>query len=137
MTMPSESPTLAASHASWDPTLEVAVREVFELMLSCKMTVPETPTDGRVDITAMVGLAGQLCAVMSIQCSHQGFQDARSRAGKGRPRAVRCIGEICNMAAGNFKNKIVALSDGCMLSVPTVITGKDYSLHPCVRLSCA
>jgi hypothetical protein len=40
--------------------LDVAVREVFELMLSCKLEVPETPTDGTPDITAMVGLAGQL-----------------------------------------------------------------------------
>jgi hypothetical protein len=34
------------------------------------------------------------------------------------------------MVAGNFKNKIAGLSDGCLLSVPTVITGSDYSLHP-------
>jgi len=30
---------------------------------------------------------------------------------------------------GNFKNKIDGLSDGCMLSLPTVITGSDYTLH--------
>jgi len=39
------------------------------------------------------------------------------------------MGEICNMVAGNFKNKISGLGDGCMLSVPTVITGGDYSCH--------
>jgi hypothetical protein len=33
------------------------------------------------------------------------------------------------MVAGNFKNKIAGLSDGRMLSVPTVITGSDYDLH--------
>ena len=47
------------------------------------------------------------------------------------PRAelADAMGEICNMVAGNFKNKISGLSDGCMLSVPTVITGSDYNLH--------
>ena len=35
------------------------------------------------------------------------------------------MGEICNMVAGNFKNKIAGLSAGCMLSVPTVITGSE------------
>jgi hypothetical protein len=33
------------------------------------------------------------------------------------------------MVAGNFKNKISGLGEGCMLSVPTVVTGNDYSLH--------
>jgi hypothetical protein len=33
------------------------------------------------------------------------------------------------MVAGNFKNKISGLGDGCMLSVPTVITGGDYNCH--------
>jgi hypothetical protein len=33
------------------------------------------------------------------------------------------------MIAGNFKNKLSGLSDRCMLSVPTVITGADYCFH--------
>jgi chemotaxis protein CheX len=37
------------------------------------------------------------------------------------------LGEICNMVAGNFKNKITGLGDGCMLSPPTVIVGSDYT----------
>jgi chemotaxis protein CheX len=39
------------------------------------------------------------------------------------------LGEVCNMVAGNFKNKIAGLAEGCMLSPPTVITGNDYTLH--------
>jgi chemotaxis protein CheX len=39
------------------------------------------------------------------------------------------LGEICNMVAGNFKNKITGLGDGCLLSPPTVITGSDYSMY--------
>jgi CheY-specific phosphatase CheX len=31
--------------------------------------------------------------------------------------------------AGNFKNKIAGLGDGCMLSPPTVITGSNYDLR--------
>jgi CheY-specific phosphatase CheX len=40
------------------------------------------------------------------------------------------LGEVGNMVAGNFKNKITGLGDGCMLSVPTVIIGNDYNVHP-------
>jgi chemotaxis protein CheX len=50
-------------------------------------------------------------------------------AAQSGPEMWDAIGEICNMIAGNFKNKISGLGDGCMLSVPTVITGADYSLH--------
>jgi chemotaxis protein CheX len=38
------------------------------------------------------------------------------------------VGEVCNMVAGNFKNKMSDLGDGCKLSVPTVITGSNYNL---------
>jgi hypothetical protein len=33
------------------------------------------------------------------------------------------------MIAGNFKAKLSGMEDGCMLSVPTVITGGDYRLY--------
>jgi chemotaxis protein CheX len=45
------------------------------------------------------------------------------------PEMCDAFGEVCNMVAGNFKNKVPGLGDGCMLSVPTVITGNDYNLH--------
>jgi chemotaxis protein CheX len=48
---------------------------------------------------------------------------------KAGPDISDALGEVCNMVAGNFKNKISGLSEGCMLSVPTVITGSDYSLY--------
>src|SRR5271166_4826673 len=45
------------------------------------------------------------------------------------PEVADALGEVCNMVAGNFKNKVAGLAEGCMLSPPTVITGSDYSLH--------
>jgi chemotaxis protein CheX len=39
------------------------------------------------------------------------------------------IGEICNMLAGAWKGKVPDLSANCGLSVPAVITGRDYKLH--------
>ncbi len=40
------------------------------------------------------------------------------------------FGEISNMIAGGWKNRIPGLDSGCALSVPTIITGSDYTLHP-------
>lgn len=42
--------------------------------------------------------------------------------------ATDALGELCNMVAGNFKGKVNTLADHCMLSVPTVISGEDYSM---------
>ncbi len=122
-------------HQKWTPLLDVAIREVFELMLAEQLTVSaENPEHQRPAITAMVGLAGQVCGVMSIRC---GVQAATRMAAKmlgsepepGSPEIQDAFGEICNMIAGNFKNKIAGLGDNCMLSVPTVVTGSDYSLR--------
>jgi hypothetical protein len=38
-------------------------------------------------------------------------------------------GRDLQLVAENFKNKVPGLGDGCMLSVPTVISGESYRLH--------
>jgi len=122
------------NHQEWIPMIEVAAREVFELMLHCKLGVPDPATEDALDITSMVGLAGQLCGVMSLRCTAKAATLMASKMLGVEPDKVGAemcdaFGEICNMIAGNFKNKIAGLGEGCMLSVPTVITGQDYSLH--------
>ena len=57
------------SHENWNIVLEIAAREVFDLMLGCKLTTTGTPPPEAHDMTAMVGLAGQLCGVMILRCS--------------------------------------------------------------------
>jgi chemotaxis protein CheX len=124
----------ASDHEGWSSLLEVAVREVFELMLGCRLTTCEGTSEEPLDITAMVGLAGQLCGVISLQCSAKSSAIMASKMlgvepDQVGPEMCDAFGEICNMVAGNFKNKIAGLGERCMLSVPTVITGNDYSLH--------
>ncbi|MFZ0951149.1 MAG: chemotaxis protein CheX [Candidatus Sulfotelmatobacter sp.] len=122
------------SHENWIPLLEVATREVFELMLSCQLAVPTSTEEPSLDVTAMVGLAGQLCGVLSVRCEGKAAALMASRMlgvalEKVGSDVSDAIGEVCNMVAGNFKNKIAGLAEGCMLSPPTVITGSDYVLH--------
>ena len=121
-------------HEEWVPLLDMAAREVFELMLGSKLTAPSTSEDGPLDITSMVGLAGQLCGVLSVRCSGKAAALMASKmlgvdVNKIGPETADALGEVCNMVAGNFKNKISGLAEGCMLSPPTVITGSDYNLH--------
>jgi chemotaxis protein CheX len=122
------------SRENWAALLEVATREVFELMLSCPLSVPTAADESSQDVTAMVGLAGQLCGVLSVRCSGQAAALMTSKMlgvalDKVGPEVADALGEVCNMVAGNFKNKIAGLAEGCMLSPPTVITGSDYTLR--------
>jgi chemotaxis protein CheX len=134
--MKSVKEVLAAnsSHESWVPLLEVATKEVFELMLNCQLSTSTCAREPSRDVTAMVGLAGQLCGVLSVCCDEKAAALMTSRMlsvplDKVGPEVADALGEICNMVAGNFKNKIAGLADGCMLSPPTVITGSNYDLH--------
>jgi chemotaxis protein CheX len=122
------------SHEKWPPLLELATREVFELMLGCQLTVPESAEETTPEFTAMVGIAGQLSGVLSVRCHGVAAALMASKMlgvdlDKVGPEVSDALGEVCNMVAGNFKNKIPGLADGCMISAPTVVTGNDYSLY--------
>ncbi|HEX3103973.1 MAG TPA: chemotaxis protein CheX [Terriglobales bacterium] len=112
----------------------MSTREVFELMLSCQLAPVPGIDESGMDVTSMVGLAGQLCGVITVRCHERtAILMASKMLGlpveKVGPHFSDAIGEVCNMVAGNFKNKIAGLSDGCMLSPPSVITGSNYSLR--------
>ena len=130
----SQSTTAIGSHENWIPLIEVAAREVFELMLGCQLAVPATAEQTLLDVTSMVGLAGQLSGVFSVRCSGKAAALITSRMLGAKldevgPEVLDAIGEVCNMVAGNFKHKIAVMGEGCMLSPPTVVTGSAYNLH--------
>jgi chemotaxis protein CheX len=133
-----KSPNELVAHSdreAWLPLLELASREVFEIMLGCKLETAAAVDEAvPSEFTAMVGLAGQLCGVLTMRCSAQSAALMTSRMLGIDPKQTDdhvwdAIGEVCNMIAGNFKNKLSGMGSGCMLSVPTVITGGDYTFH--------
>jgi chemotaxis protein CheX len=118
---------------SWKTVLEHAAIEVFELMAGIRLEGGLGGEIARGEQTAMVGLAGALCGMLTVCCSREMAHRLASRMLGGEaalnPATVRdALGELCNMVAGNFKAKISNLADKCMLSVPTVITGSDYEM---------
>ena len=129
--------TSLAMHAqeeNWLPILELATEEVFEIMLG--RHVKPVPKEGQqlpTEFTAMVGLAGALCGILTLCCDRK---TARALAmcmlgpeiADSEEQVSDALGEICNMIAGNFKNKLSG-SHGCMLSVPTVIKGEEYTFY--------
>jgi len=124
----------AGNHETWAPLLELATREVFQLMLGSELTPSAAEAIASPTVTSMVGLAGQLCGVLSVHCDDKAASLMTSKMlgvplEKVGAEMSDALGEICNMVAGNFKNKISGLGDGCMLSPPTVVTGSDYSTY--------
>lgn len=119
-----------------DPgNLDASVEEVFQLMLglNCKR-VSETLLPESESVTAVVGFGGVLSgacvfrsggkAAMKIAAQMTGmeFDQIDDTVKDG-------VGEICNMLAGAWKGKVPGLAANCGLSVPAVISGRDYELH--------
>lgn len=127
--------TQSTSRDGWRDVLGVATCEVFEIMMGTSLgrTSEESPHVAT-DYTAMVGLAGSLCGVLGVRTS---CESARRMAAKmlgidevgANENVLDAFGEVCNMIAGSFKAKIAGMADGCALSVPMVISGKDYALY--------
>jgi len=134
--MSSSRELLAAggSHETWGPLLQLATCEVFQLMLGAELVLPEGEVKSPSGVTSMVGLAGLLCGVMTVHCDQKSATLMTAKMlglplDKVAAEMPDALGEICNMVAGNFKNKITGLGDGCMLSPPTVVIGSDYSTY--------
>jgi chemotaxis protein CheX len=119
-----------------DPqNLDASVEEVFQLMLGlvCRRITEPSPQEAE-SVTAMVGFGGMLSgacvfrsggtAALRIAAHMTGMEFT------GIDDTVKDgIGEICNMLAGVWKGKTPELAAHCMLSVPAVITGRDYNLY--------
>lgn len=122
-------------HQVADPrNLDASVDEVFQLMLGTRCTRALAAEKEEESVTAVVGLGGLLSgacvfrsgskAALAIAARMTGMEftqiDDTVKDG---------IGEVCNMLAGVWKGKLPELAAKVGLSVPAVITGRDYRLH--------
>jgi len=120
-----------------DPrNLDASVEEVFKMMLGveCQRYPGPEPIAEPESVTAVVGFGG----VLSGACVfHSGGSTAKKLAAQMTGMEFEeidetvqdGIGEICNMLAGSWKSKVPDLAANCGLSIPTVITGRNYNLH--------
>jgi chemotaxis protein CheX len=127
--------TGSISRDGWREVLEKATCEVSEIMLGTSLG---NASDGNppvvAHLTATVGLGGSLCGVMALFASSKSARRMAARMLGSDEVDMRgdvqdALGEVCNMIAGSFKGKVAGPADGCALSVPTVVSRKDYALH--------
>ena len=119
-----------------DPqNLDGSVDEVFQMMLGVNCVRIPGPLETEPEsVTAVVGFGGLLSGACVFKC---GSSAARKIAAHMTGMEFEeiddivkdGIGEICNMLAGAWKGKVPNLAANCGLSVPAVITGRDYNLH--------
>jgi chemotaxis protein CheX len=119
-----------------DPrNLDASVEEVFQLMLGVACGRDSGPAlQEQESVTAVVGFGGLLSgacvfrsgssAAMKIAALMTGMEFAEVD-----DTVKDAIGEMGNMLAGAWKGKVPDLAANCGLSVPAVITGRDYNLH--------
>ena len=119
-----------------DPqNLDASVEEVFRLMLGieCKREAGPAMVENE-SVTAVVGFGGVLSGACVFRSGARAALKIAARMTGMEFEAIDDtvkdgIGEICNMLAGAWKGKVPELAANCGLSVPAVITGRDYNLH--------
>lgn len=116
-----------------DPSdLDATVEEVFAVVMGCACApIAEAKIIEEISLMSVVGFGGILSGACVFRC---GAQAALTIAGRMMNATLTeldttvqdAIGEICNMLAGGWKGRIPELAAACSLSLPTVITGRDY-----------
>lgn len=95
---------------NWLPVLELAIEEVFEIMVGTRVKpVPKAEAPPPGGFTAMVGIAGGLCGILSVSCDKKtACEIAKCMLGPeiadSEEQVSDALGEICNMIAGNFES---------------------------------
>ncbi len=119
-----------------DPrNLDASVEEVFGLMLGVQCQRLSAPLMAKTEaVTAVVGFGGMLSGACVFRSDGSTAMEIAARmTGMSfveiDDTVKDGIGEICNMLAGAWKGKLPELAANCGLSVPAVITGRDYKLH--------
>ncbi|MGP8251292.1 MAG: chemotaxis protein CheX [Terracidiphilus sp.] len=120
-----------------DPrNLDASVEEVFELMMGvkCRRAMTEIPAHHAESVTAVVGFGGLLSGACVFKLASETALVVAARMtgiefAEVDDTVKDAIGEVCNMLAGSWKGKVPELAAHCGLSVPAVITGRDYKLR--------
>ena len=115
--------------------LDASVDEVFRLMVGGPCTRSwQSPPPEVESVTAVVGFGGILTGACVLRCGARAACAIAGGMTGGHFDVVDdivkdAIGEISNMVAGTWKGRVPELAAHCDLSVPAVITGRDYRLR--------
>lgn len=128
-------------------TLRSATEEVFDTMLALPLQLAP-PVPGHLDVAAhvaaAVAFAGHRRGLVVVHSSFAAARQITSRM-LGIPlhevagEMPDAMGEIANMVAGTFRNRLAAVEPASDVSVPMITVGTDFSIvypAPVFRARC-
>jgi CheY-specific phosphatase CheX len=119
------------------PILECATQEVFEIMVGCQVkTVVASEHQLTGGITAIVGLAGALCGVVTVCCTAPTAgllaKGMLGDTGDSAGQALDALAEMCNMIAGNFESgaaQMKSTSEAAFDRIASMLRERSYRLR--------
>ncbi len=119
--------------------IDTSVTEVFSTMLNLQMKLEPAHTalpNGEPQVAGSVGFVGRLTGVVYLY-STQAF--ARRMTGKllgladneieGEEMVNDAIGELSNMVVGHIKSRLSDRGMPCVLTIPSVVRGSNFSIE--------
>lgn len=116
-----------------------ATQDVFQTLIGWEMhvdgiTVNKGPTDGGAELNAIISFNGTMSGAFILHCPEALAAAIASEVlgtpcEEGSADTKDAIGELLNMIAGGVKNHYQSQADPFKISVPTIVTGTDFSVH--------
>lgn len=115
-----------------------ATKDVFNTMVMLELQdsypLEEPVTKFQCSVTGMVGLAGTYTGILSIHCPQTfALRIASNMLGMDIDEMCEdvndAVGEIANMLAGSVKQMLSKGGLDINLSIPTVISGEEYTIN--------
>jgi chemotaxis protein CheX len=122
-----------------------ATKEVFDTMVMMALEdsypLKEPVTSFHCSVTGMVGLAGTYTGILSIHCPKElALKITSNMLGMEVDEVGEdvedALGEIANMLGGHVKQVLSKGGLDLHLSIPTVISGEDYTVSSMVDNDC-
>ena len=135
--MSTDTSFITRSHEeNWLPVLELAVEEVFEIMVASRVKPAQVEHKPSGEITAMIGLAGALCGILTVRCSTKTAEEIAKKMLGGTTNSAQevadALGEICNMIAGNFESgaaQMKSTSEAAFDRIASMLRERSYRLR--------
>jgi chemotaxis protein CheX len=116
--------------------IDQTLKEIFLNMFSEQSClIPKEEIAGDIEMSAIIGFAGNLSGVLSLHFSSRSASRIASallgmEVQEGDEMIRDAMGEMANMVAGGFKHRVSGSMDTLKISIPSVIEGKGYKTYP-------
>ncbi|MBN1956640.1 MAG: chemotaxis protein CheX [Desulfuromonadales bacterium] len=119
-----------------------SAEEIFSTMIFMNVTAGSPMEEGKEDlgchVSAVIGLTGDLTAMLGIHCPEQvglGISGAMLGMELNEIDAdvKDALGEIANMVAGGLKERFSRENIKLELAIPTTVAGKSYTISSPTR----